>query len=71
MHLGNQRRLKLTFPNMHGQYPTLAIGRSNIFNDVQGLLLGKHARVGTTPLPWPTETDCGIAVGHRNEALQA
>ena len=70
MHLLLQRWLKCQLPNMHEGHPATAIRRSIIFNNVVGLLLGNHACVGVTSLPWSTETTFAVNEGHRDGIAQ-
>ena len=71
MHVGSQRLLVGWISNLHGQYPEPVKGTSILFANVLGLLIGDHACVGATPLPWPKKTVFAIAVGHNNGVLQA
>ena len=63
MYMGSQLRPKRRLPNMHGQHPVPAIGRSILFNKASCLLVGNHVCAGAVQLPWPTEMVFAVDVG--------
>ena len=55
--------------NMHGWHPQAAKRLCIIYSKLLGLLLGNHARAGSRPSKWTTETALAVAVDHCNGVL--